>query len=613
MRGTWTVALASVALAATAGGAQAATINVTTTADSVADDGRCSLREAFFAARFDRAVLGCPSGTSGEDVIQLEAADYRLAAGGSQEDGNDTGDLDTGPASVVRVVGRGVGATVVGGVGDRTFDVFSGATLGLADLTVRDSIAPPGGSGGAVRNRGVLTVVRAAFVNTRAGDAVPPDEILGPPNPPGSGGAIWSVGQLQVSDTRFAANRAGDAVTAFQAGRSAELTGGAGGAVHVAGGTASFANVTVTDGRAGDGGDYRGGAPLVGGGGGPGGAIAVTDGAATVVNGTFQGNRAGDRGEPRRPFIGSFEAQPGQGGALAAVAPGTLAVTFSTFSGNAAGSAPDGQTGVGASVAGVSVGASILADAGGACANPGPASLLVVVLAGDTSCAGPTRAGDPRLGPLTDNGGPVPTMALSAGSPAIDALTGVPCHPTDARGLPRTGACDVGAFEVQPAALGAQGAPGPGAGSGPGPGAGTAVPRQPATTGRTISRLTLAPGRFRAVGRRPLGTTVSFAVDAAGPVVGTVQRAAPGRRVGGRCVAPSRRNRSAPRCTRQLTLPGRIALTASAGTNTFRFSGRIGGRTLTPGVYTLVMTLAQAAPSAATVARRTFQVASAGR
>jgi hypothetical protein len=48
-------------------------------------------------------------------------------------------------------------------------------------------------------------------------------------------------------------------------------------------------------------------------------------------------------------------------------------------------------------------------------------------------------------------------MALLAGSPAIDAgtLTGAPA--SDQRGLPRFGAVDVGAFEVQPGAMFANG------------------------------------------------------------------------------------------------------------------------------------------------------------
>jgi hypothetical protein len=71
---------------------------------------------------------------------------------------------------------------------------------------------------------------------------------------------------------------------------------------------------------------------------------------------------------------------------------------------------------------------------------------------------------DPRLGPLQDNGGPTETMALLAGSPAIDAgdnalavdANGQPLT-TDQRGVPfariQGGTVDIGAFEVQKPSL----------------------------------------------------------------------------------------------------------------------------------------------------------------
>jgi hypothetical protein len=60
---------------------------------------------------------------------------------------------------------------------------------------------------------------------------------------------------------------------------------------------------------------------------------------------------------------------------------------------------------------------------------------------------------NPELGPLANNGGPTQTMALLAGSGAINAgdpnLTGLP--PFDQRGIPRVahGQIDIGAFEVR--------------------------------------------------------------------------------------------------------------------------------------------------------------------
>ena len=59
---------------------------------------------------------------------------------------------------------------------------------------------------------------------------------------------------------------------------------------------------------------------------------------------------------------------------------------------------------------------------------------------------------DPLLGPLSDNGGPTPTLGLLTGSPAIDAGDDSVCPATDQRGVPRPQglACDIGAFELAP-------------------------------------------------------------------------------------------------------------------------------------------------------------------
>lgn len=61
---------------------------------------------------------------------------------------------------------------------------------------------------------------------------------------------------------------------------------------------------------------------------------------------------------------------------------------------------------------------------------------------------------DPQLGALQDNGGPTFTMALSAGTPAVDAADPRCDAPTDQRGVarPQGTRCDIGAFELQVAA-----------------------------------------------------------------------------------------------------------------------------------------------------------------
>jgi predicted outer membrane repeat protein len=56
---------------------------------------------------------------------------------------------------------------------------------------------------------------------------------------------------------------------------------------------------------------------------------------------------------------------------------------------------------------------------------------------------------DPLLDSLQDNGGFTQTMALQAGSPAIDAGDNGACSPTDQRGIirPQGAVCDIGAYE----------------------------------------------------------------------------------------------------------------------------------------------------------------------
>lgn len=70
---------------------------------------------------------------------------------------------------------------------------------------------------------------------------------------------------------------------------------------------------------------------------------------------------------------------------------------------------------------------------------------------GDASCPGIN--GDPKLGPLQDNGGPTQTMGLQGGSAAVDQVPANGaggCQSSDQRGVvrPHAAACDIGAFEL---------------------------------------------------------------------------------------------------------------------------------------------------------------------
>jgi hypothetical protein len=109
--------------------------------------------------------------------------------------------------------------------------------------------------------------------------------------------------------------------------------------------------------------------------------------------------------------------------------------------------------------------------------------------------------GDPRLGPLQDNGGPTQTEALQAGSAAIDQGAG--CEITDQRGLPRPSgpACDIGAYEVTPPAVNVGGA------------------SSVTTTAATVSGSVTANDAATSVAFQ-FGTTTSYGDSASLPSVG---------------------------------------------------------------------------------------------
>lgn len=104
-----------------------------------------------------------------------------------------------------------------------------------------------------------------------------------------------------------------------------------------------------------------------------------------------------------------------------------------------------------------------------------------------------------------------------------------------------------------------------------------------ARRGRAVAR------RRQRLGRR-VGTRVRYRLRAGARVTFLVQRARRrnGSLVGGRCVRRTQRNRSHRRCVRFRTLRGRVVVRGHAGTNRFRFTGRIRGRRLRPGRYRLI-------------------------
>jgi hypothetical protein len=86
------------------------------------------------------------------------------------------------------------------------------------------------------------------------------------------------------------------------------------------------------------------------------------------------------------------------------------------------------------------------------------------------------------------------------------------------------------------------------------------------------------------------GTRVSYSLSEPATVAFSVERAAPGRKVKGGCSAPSTRNRKAKKCVRFVKVRGTFSHGGAAGANSFRFTGRVGGKALKPGSYRLVAT-----------------------
>ncbi len=132
------------------------------------------------------------------------------------------------------------------------------------------------------------------------------------------------------------------------------------------------------------------------------------------------------------------------------------------------------------------------------------------------------------------------------------------------------------------------------------PGA-TPLPGFPKAAPPAVTRLRIAPSTFAAARSGPSvtfsptsGARVGFSAAARTAVRFTVARSRPGRRRGSgrtaRCVSATKANRAAPPCRRTTSLPGSFTRPARAGANSFRFTGRMAGRALKPGAYTLVAT-----------------------
>jgi hypothetical protein len=339
------------------------------------------------------------------------------------------------------------------------------------------STAVSGGGGGGVGGPGT-DGQGSAFGSANGGNGGPPNGGLGgAPSQGGANGASGGGGGGGGTDGGSGGSGGfggggggggGDLASSSLGQIPIGSNGGSGGFGGGGGGTGLGASSTgeVVSGGPGPGGFGGGNGALSGGGGaGFGGALFNLDGTVTITDSTLADNVA--QGGAGGAASSSASGGNGLGGALFNL-DGSVSLTNSTLADNIVGGAtPAGgalyslqQSGT----ATLNLTNTILADSSGgsdAVNNDGVVNgghNLVMTSTGLPAAAIVSTA-DPLLGPLMNNGGPTPTMALLPGSPAIDtgdsSVTGAPLNlTTDQRGpgFARLAgaAVDIGAFEARP-------------------------------------------------------------------------------------------------------------------------------------------------------------------
>lgn len=433
-----TTALSALALLlVTASAAQARTYTVTERTDHKPDGctaADCTLREAVIAANARR----------GADAIVLPSRKpYKLDLQSTGEGKAANGDLDirSGPLTISHP-GRGT-ATIDANGKDRILDIVGKASVTLDALRLTGGYSNEkdgGGDGGAILVRkGSLTVVSSGITDNRA------------PWVGGNGGGIDSdsSGLVKVIDSYVANNDSGGSGGGIEASPSGRMLiqrsivsgnkAAQAGGVMVFGPPVRIVDSTIAANLASAGPDVEG----------DGGGIYVGNkGRLELTNSTVAGNRAYT-----------------SGGGIFSDAGSQASISFATIARNRADS--DGEFGgttggIHLRTAGVQVAAnarianSIIAlntEVGGVTADCGGIGFLgtgvnLITSTGQGTCSEsqPIVATNPRLGPLRDNGGPTPTIALLSGSPAIGAAGAGKTPARDQRGVKRTDR-DLGAYE----------------------------------------------------------------------------------------------------------------------------------------------------------------------
>jgi CSLREA domain-containing protein len=458
--------------------AHAATIEVTSFADNLADNGDCSLREAIQAANTDTAIDACPAG-SGADTIRLSAGIYTLSIAGAGEDQNQTGDLDI--LDDVTITGVDLyGTTIDASNIDRAFHIHAGATVVLQGMSITH--------GASLTNGGAIYVDQANLSLNRA--------IVRHSTASGNGGGIFNdTGTVTINDSTINNNQSQY-----------------GGGIYNNSGTVTLNTCVVNNDEttsAGNGGGIYNNATLIINNcwihdnlanGNDGGGI-YNQGTASITNSFIHNGHAAQNGGNiysgnsnglSSLTINSTTISRGSAGANGGGVfnDGALDLTNVTITENTAASG-GGIHNAGSTLSLDLTNTTIVSNtnspdsAGAGIFNAGAALTLKNTLVGYNgtlgNCAGSitseghnlatdgtchfTTTGDlinatPLLSAFEDHGGAVfpyggaaPTYALLRGSPAINAGTNAGCPAVDQRGMmrPHGAYCDIGAYEANDA------------------------------------------------------------------------------------------------------------------------------------------------------------------
>lgn len=341
-----------------------------------------------------------------------------------------------------------------------------------------------GGDGAGISNgkTGTLTITASTITSNTtgagaAGDHGPADQSPGTSGSGGNGGGISNAGTLTITNSTISDNTTGaggngtpgaDASGNTDGGNASAGAGGGSGAGIESSGPLVISGSTLVGNRTGVGGTGArggnvtgtgvGGNGSAGGAGGSGGAIDATAN-MTMSNSTIVANSSSGGGAPGTNGNQNFRPQPGPGlpgtgGAINQRAMGTT-LAHVTITANSAAGVGGGVDGAGGTV---TIGNSIVAGNVAAPANVNCAGVLVDqggnIEFAASSCPPGFLQANPKITGLADNGGPTQTVAIQAGSAAIDHVATCVLG-SDQRGVARPvgSACDSGAYQFAPPAV----------------------------------------------------------------------------------------------------------------------------------------------------------------